>query len=107
MEDEATADPNPTDPLPGPGADHTPDTPQARSDLPAVERRSPERLPLPPDLERRLRKLSGQNAPLRGPIVATTRGWVSRESHWQMFAARFLDFAVLTDEPTDDRRDAA
>jgi hypothetical protein len=95
MEDEASADPNPADPLPGPGAG---DAPETLPDVPVADRRSPDRLQLPADLERRLRKLSGQNAPLRGPIVATTRGWVSRESRWHMFAARFLDFAVLTDE---------
>jgi len=48
--------------------------------------------------ERQLRKLAGRKAPYRGPIVATSRGWVSRDRRWHVFAARFLDFAVLTPE---------
>src|SRR5689334_6094954 len=48
--------------------------------------------------ERQLRKLAGRKAPYRGPIVATTRGWVSRDRRRHIFAARFLDFAVLTPE---------
>jgi hypothetical protein len=92
MEDEASAEPDPVRPPADADA-----TPTVLPDV-AVDRRSSDRLQLPPELERRLRKLAGQNAPLRGPIVATSRGWVSRESRWQIFAARFLDFAVLTDE---------
>jgi len=93
MADEASADPNPAGPPPGSGdgaPEHLPDV--LADDAPAAH------LDLPPDLERRLRKLSGQNAPHRGPILATTRGWVSRDSRWPKLAARFLDFAVLTDE---------
>jgi hypothetical protein len=30
--------------------------------------------------------------------VAKTRGWVSRDARWHLFAARFLDFAMLTPE---------
>src|SRR6476660_4889024 len=48
--------------------------------------------------ERQLRKLAGRKAPYRVPIVATTRGWVSRDRRRHIFAARFLDFAVLTPE---------
>jgi hypothetical protein len=94
MDDEANAESKPADPPPGDGG---PDAPEPLPDAPA-DARSAERPALSPDLERRLRRLSGKNAPHRGPIVATTRGWVSRESRWQILAARFLDFAVLTDE---------
>jgi hypothetical protein len=95
MEHEASADPNPTDPPPGADAD---DAPQALPDAPADESPSADPPALPPELERRLRRLAGKDAPHRGPILAATRGWVSRESRWPAFAARFLDFAVLTDE---------
>ena len=46
--------------------------------------------------ERRLRKLAGRNSPYDGPIVAIARAWVSRDGRMPLFAARFLDFAVLT-----------
>jgi hypothetical protein len=49
-------------------------------------------------VERRLRRLAGRKGAYRGPIVATTRGWVSRDTRWHIFAARFLDFVVLTPE---------
>jgi hypothetical protein len=48
--------------------------------------------------EARLRKLSGRKTPYEGPIVAIARGWVSRDGRLHFFAARFLDFAVLTPE---------
>jgi hypothetical protein len=54
------------------------------------------RMPVP--LERRLRRLAGRKGAYRGPIVANTRGWVSRDTRWHVFAARFLDFAMLTPE---------
>ena len=37
-------------------------------------------------------------APYPGPIIGITRGWVSRDSAPHVFAARYLDFAVLTEE---------
>jgi hypothetical protein len=46
--------------------------------------------------EARLRKLAGRKLPYDGPIVAIARGWVSRDGRIHVFAARFLDFAVLT-----------
>jgi hypothetical protein len=94
MEDEASADPNPADAPPGSGDC----VPVVLPDEPAADSAAGEGAALPADLERRLRKLAGKNAPLRGPIFATTRGWVSRDSRWPIFAARFLDFAVITDE---------
>ncbi len=48
--------------------------------------------------EKRLRRLTGRSAAYRGQIVASTRGWVSRDSKVHVLAARFLDFAVLTPE---------
>lgn len=48
--------------------------------------------------EKRLRALAGRTAPYDGPINAITQAWVSRDSRAHAFAARFLDFAVLTDE---------
>jgi hypothetical protein len=89
MDDEANPEPSTTDPIAASGAG------EAREPVPEEPA---DRLPLPPDLERRLRRLAGKNAPHRGPILATTRGWVSRESRWPALAARYLDFAVLTDE---------
>jgi len=53
---------------------------------------------MPVALERRLRRLAGRKAAYRGPIVANARGWVSRDTRWHIFAARFLDFALLTPE---------
>ena len=46
--------------------------------------------------ERRLRKLAGRKAPYEGPMVGIARGWVSRDGRMHLFAARYLDFAVLT-----------
>jgi hypothetical protein len=46
--------------------------------------------------EPRLRRLMGRTTAYPGPIVAITRCWVSRDSNLHVFAARFLDFAVLT-----------
>jgi len=46
--------------------------------------------------ERRLRKLAGRKSPYDGPIVAIARAWVSRDGRMPLFAARLLDFAVLT-----------
>jgi hypothetical protein len=48
--------------------------------------------------ERRLRQLMGRTSSYPGPIVAVTRCWVSRDGALHVFAARFLDFAVLTPE---------
>jgi hypothetical protein len=47
---------------------------------------------------RRLRKLMGRTSAYSGPISAITRCWVSRDSSVHVFAARYLDFAVLTPE---------
>jgi hypothetical protein len=46
--------------------------------------------------EARLRRLAGRKSEYEGPIVGIARGWVSRDGRLHMFAARFLDFAVLT-----------
>ena len=48
--------------------------------------------------EARLRKLAGRKSPFDGPMVAIGRAWVSRDGRMHLFAARFLDFAVLTPE---------
>ena len=48
--------------------------------------------------EKRIRRLAGRSAAYRGEIVALTRGWVSRDGKMHAFAARYLDFAVLTPE---------
>jgi hypothetical protein len=48
--------------------------------------------------EARLRKLAGRKSPFEGPMVSIARGWVSRDGRMHLFAARFLDFAVLTPE---------
>ena len=48
--------------------------------------------------EARLRQVTGRKTAYEGPIVAIARGWVSRDSRMHLFAARFLDFAVLTPE---------
>jgi hypothetical protein len=47
---------------------------------------------------RRLRKLMGRTSAYPGPLTAITRCWVSRDSSLHVFAARYLDFAVLTPE---------
>jgi hypothetical protein len=62
--------------------------------------------PVPPRLdppgsnrhEQQLRNLAGRTDPYEGPIVGITQGWVSRDTRAHFFAARFLDFAVITDE---------
>jgi hypothetical protein len=47
--------------------------------------------------EARLRKLAGRNrSAYTGPLIALARGWVSRDGRMHLFAARFLDFVVLT-----------
>ena len=46
--------------------------------------------------EARLRELSGRKETYDGPLVAVGRAWVSRDGRLHLFAARFLDFAVLT-----------
>jgi len=49
--------------------------------------------------EFRLRRLIGRRGiPYDGQIVTITRGWVSRDTKHPAFAARYLDFAVLTHE---------
>ena len=48
--------------------------------------------------ETRLRRLAGRKGPYSGPLVSVGRGWVSRDTRLHAFAARFLDFAVLTPE---------
>ncbi len=88
MEDEAGAEPA-TDPdsetVPAPGSIDS--TIVEGADL------GPENRHL-----RRLRKLMGRTSAYPGPITAITRCWVSRDSGAHIFAARFLDFAVLTPE---------
>jgi hypothetical protein len=62
--------------------------------------------PVPPKLdppgsnphEQKLRALAGRTAPYEGPIIGITQGWVSRDTRTHVFAARFLDFIVITDE---------
>ncbi len=98
MNDEASPEPMHASPTTdadntGPGAG---DTPEAVPDAPSGNAVVRYRDQTP--LEQRLRRLAGRKAAYRGPIVATTRGWVSRDSRHPVFAARFLDFAVLTDE---------
>lgn len=101
MEDEPVADPDGepaedagTDADPSPvtsePAPPEPDSPEA--DAPELD--PPESNPH----EKRLRALAGRTAPYSGPIIGITRGWVSRDTRAHAFAARFLDFAVLTDE---------
>src|SRR5439155_23644898 len=87
MDDEAS-------PPAGDAAEAAPEAPDAGAD----ESFHADRHQAAAPLERRLRRLSGRKAPYRGPIVATTRGWVSRDSRWHIFASRFLDFAMLTPE---------
>jgi hypothetical protein len=48
--------------------------------------------------EKQLRALAGRTDPYDGPIIGITRGWVSRDTSSHIFAARFLDFAVITEE---------
>jgi hypothetical protein len=48
--------------------------------------------------EERLRSIAGRKAAYRGPIIGITQGWVSRDAKWHAFAARYLDFVMLTDE---------
>jgi len=89
MHASPTIDPDNTGAVPAVAPEAVPDPPSGNAVV-----RNRDRTPL----EQRLRRLAGRKAPYRGPIVATTRGWVSRDSRHPVFAARFLDFAVLTDE---------
>jgi hypothetical protein len=80
-----------------------PEADSATEELP----HSPAEQPAPRTLTRtetRLRKLAGRKAPFEGPMVAIARGWVSRDGRMHLFAARFLDFAVLTPEHRPRRR---
>src|SRR4051812_21382549 len=97
MDDEASPEPSDAsaaddtvEEVPAPPYDQSSDAESAEAGDHASHHESPR--------ERRLRKLAGRKAPYRGPIVATTRGWVSRDRRWRVFAARFLDFALLTPE---------
>jgi hypothetical protein len=45
-----------------------------------------------------LRSLAGRKASYEGPIIGITQGWMSRDSSFHIFAARYFDFAMLTDE---------
>src|ERR1700681_4636092 len=93
MEDEPVADSD-SDPADDAGAP-----------IPEVDPSPPSPVPVSPALnppeanphEQRLRALAGRAAPYRGPIVGIARGWVSRDTRAHAFAARYLDFAVLTD----------
>jgi hypothetical protein len=84
MDDEAT----PMGAVPDAPIDRVPAEPSFHAD----------RHRMPARIERRLRRLAGRKGSYRGPIVAVTRGWVSRDSRWHLLAARFLDFGVLTPE---------
>jgi hypothetical protein len=48
--------------------------------------------------EVRLRRIAKRKGDYGGEIVAISRAWVSRDSKLHAFAARFLDFAMLTPE---------
>jgi hypothetical protein len=87
MDDEESPEPDP-----GPAAVPATESGPAEPSFHADEHH------LAPRLEWRLRRLAGRKATYRGPIVACTRGWVSRDARWHVFAARFLDFALLTPE---------
>jgi hypothetical protein len=55
----------------------------------------------PPENHRyldRLRSIAGRKTAYQGPIIGITQGWVSRDAKWHAFAARYLDFVMLTDE---------
>ena len=51
--------------------------------------------------ERWLRRRMRSHDRVPGPIIGITQGWVSRDAGMHVFAARYLDFAVLTDEHLD------
>jgi hypothetical protein len=46
----------------------------------------------------RLRNLAGRKTSYQGRIIGITQGWMSRDGDFHVFAARYLDFAMLTDE---------
>jgi hypothetical protein len=73
-----------------------PDSQEPVPDPPVPDAPGPPPAPSMTRTEARLRKLAGRNRPYDGPIVAIARGWVSRDGRMHVFAARFLDFAVLT-----------
>jgi len=55
----------------------------------------------PPENHRwveRLRSLAGRKTSYQGPIIGITQGWMSRDSSFHIFAARYFDYAMLTDE---------
>jgi len=65
----------------------------------SVEPAAVEPAPRPPSrTEARLRRICGRKESYDGPIVALARGWVSRDGRLHLFAARYLDFAILTPE---------
>ena len=96
MEDDPPADPTDAAIEPAPSSEAVDDT-VAAADLPAS---SPPRLD-PPENHRyleRLRSIAGRKSAYQGPIIGITQGWVSRDAKWHAFAARYLDFVMLTDE---------
>src|SRR6202030_3937603 len=73
------------------------ETTAAAVDVPAA---APPQLD-PPENHRyldRLRSIAGRKTAYQGPIIGITQGWVSRDAKWHAFAARYLDFVMLTDE---------
>ena len=84
------------EPSPEPSAGSAGDA--ATHPVPADASFHADRHQMPVRLERRLRRLAGRKGAYRGPIVANARGWVSRDARWHIFAARFLDFALVTEE---------
>ncbi len=87
------------EPVPQAPTEELPDSPEVATDVPP-ESPTPAHTPAPaPEFTRteaRLRKLTGRKGSYDGPMVGIARGWVSRDGRMPLFAARFLDFAVLT-----------
>jgi hypothetical protein len=78
-----------SDPAPeaGAGPVDAPDGDPPRLDPPENHRYEP-----------RLRSIAGRKTTYQGPIIGISQGWVSRDAKWHAFAARYLDFVMLTDE---------
>jgi len=83
------------EPEPQAPTEELPASPENPSEVPP-ESAAPASAPAFTRTEARLRKLTGRKGTYDGPIVGIARGWVSRYGRMPLFAARFLDFAVLT-----------
>ena len=101
MQDDPPAEPTEAAILPAPSSEVVAGTAAEAAAAPAEVPASGLPQLDPPENHRyvdRLRSIAGRKTAYQGPIIGITQGWVSRDAKWHAFAARYLDFVMLTDE---------